>query len=75
MLAAAALLVLTIPVLVAGIAQLRPREQRLWAGVWVVGLPLMASLLLMPAVSSPVHGAGPSRVHSAGPSEPWLEPH
>lgn len=41
MLAAAALLVLTIPVLVAGIAQLRPREQRLWAGVWVVGLPLM----------------------------------
>jgi hypothetical protein len=46
-LAAAALLVLTVPVLIAGIAQLRPREQRLWAGVWVVGLPLMALIKVL----------------------------
>jgi hypothetical protein len=45
--AAAALLVLTVPVLVAGIAHLGPREQRLWAGVWVAGLPLMVLIKVL----------------------------
>ena len=45
--AAAALLVLTVPVLIAGIAQLRPREQRLWVGVWVAGLPLMVLIKVL----------------------------
>src|ERR1700722_9901570 len=40
-LAIAAWLVLTIPVLVAGLVRLRAAGQPLWVGAWVVGLPLM----------------------------------
>jgi hypothetical protein len=39
--AAATLLILTVPVLLAGLTQLRSLIQPLWAGAWVVGLPLM----------------------------------
>ena len=39
--AIAAWLVLTIPVLVSGLARLRAARQPLWVGAWVVGLPLM----------------------------------
>ncbi len=39
--AIAAWLVLTIPVLVSGLVRLRAARQPLWVGAWVVGLPLM----------------------------------